>query len=368
MENFKNENNTWLKFGCFLSGYNYNILSECSETSKKYVRKITAALVIIICIWGAIGYMFANRYAGANIMNSIISGLFASILVLQIERQIILGKYSKKVFLFRIMIGLIIAIIGALILDQVFFKNDIEKRKEDQLNIRIEKRISDINKKAQEDKTENQRIIDSLGIKIENNNIIANKNGNRINNREEINLSTNQTPTDNRDNKSNKEPTDKSDNKSKKEPIIINRSTIKTYEIHPKLIENEGLRNNISNYENLNRQIDDSLYNRIEKAKFKARNEAPGFLDELNIIYDLASESKIALFTYIVFFAFFVIIELLIVFAKSNDGENDYNRLILYQEKIREDRLKALEMRRTASIGETERIANSDIFLNKRPK
>ena len=349
MENNKNENNSWLKFGCFLSGYNYNILSECSETSKKYVRKITAALVIIISIWGAIGYMFANRYAGANIMNSIISGMFASLLVLQIERQIILGKYSKQIFAFRIMMGLIIAIIGALILDQVFFKNDIEKRKEDQLIITIEKRISDINSKAKVDKTNNQIIIDSLGVKIENNNNIANKNGNRINTRDVLVETTNNQLSDN-----------------KVGGKIITRT--KNYEIHPKLIENEGLRKIISNYENLNRQIDDSLFNRIEKAKFKARNEAPGFLDELNIIYDLASESKIALFTYIVFFAFFLIIELLIVFAKSNDGENDYNRLILYQEKIREDRLKALEMRRTASIGETERIANSDVFLNKRPK
>jgi hypothetical protein len=199
------------------------------------------------------------------------------------------------------------------------------------------------------DKTNNQIIIDSLGVKIENNNIIANKNGNRINTRDQSVETTNKPSSGN--------------NVGEK---TITRT--KNYEIHPKLIENEGLRRIITNYENLNRQIDDSLFNRIEKAKFKARNEAPGFLDELNIIYALASESGIALITYIVFFLFFLIIELLIVFAKSNDSENDYNRLILYQEKIREDRLKALEMRRTASIGETDSIANSDIFINKRPK
>jgi hypothetical protein len=38
-----NMNNWWLKFGCFLTGYNYNILDASSEISAKAVKRYTSA-------------------------------------------------------------------------------------------------------------------------------------------------------------------------------------------------------------------------------------------------------------------------------------------------------------------------------------
>lgn len=340
--------NLWLKFGCFLSGYNYTILNECSEASKKYIKKITSALVIIVSIWSMVGYMFASRYAGADKMGSLIGAAFAGLIIIQIERQIVLGRNTTKwTLLFRFLLGLIVAVIGALIIDQVFFKNDIAQKKEDLITARIAKRVEDVQSSAQYTISSNLKKIDSLRIKIDSNNRIAEKSGFKI-------------PTSN-------QVTQQQLNNSNGTPTIITTST-KTFISHPKLEENNELRKQISVYESYIISERDSLTSRIERAKSKARNEPPGFLDELTIIIDLATQSRIASIAYLVFLSFFILIELFIVLAKLSDGNNDYNRFLEYQERIREDRLRILEQKRNASIGEDDRIDNSSDLMNKRPK
>jgi hypothetical protein len=52
----------WLKLGCFLTGYNYDILKTCSEVAAKSVKRYTAAMFIICIIWAFVGYTFTQRY------------------------------------------------------------------------------------------------------------------------------------------------------------------------------------------------------------------------------------------------------------------------------------------------------------------
>lgn len=349
MEKFKIPNDLWLKFGCFLTGYNYQLLSESSEASKKYIKKITSALLIIVSIWSMVGYMFASRYAGASDFVSLLGGLMAGIIIIQIERQIILGgRVKSSTIIFRLLLGLIVAIIGALILDQVFFKNDIAKKKEDLLVKRIEERVSDVQNNAQKNINGNLYKIDSLRTKIDDNNKIAASAGYKIQTGSQV--------------------TQQQIAQTKSSIPITTTTSTKSFQSHPKLEENKDLRNQVAIYESYNKLESDSLFSRIERAKIVARNEPPGFLDELTIIVELATQSGIALFAYIIFLLFFIFIELFIVLAKLNDGDNDYHRLIQYQEMIREERLKVLENRRTASIGEDRLIDNSDNLINQRPK
>jgi hypothetical protein len=139
MEKLKLPKDLWLKFGCFLAGHNYQLLSECSETSKKYVRKLTSALLIVCTIWSFVGFLFATRYAETGLAGGLLGSFFSCLTIIQIERQIILGssKYKYLTIAVRLLLGLIVAIIGALILDQVFFKNDIARKKEDLIELFI---------------------------------------------------------------------------------------------------------------------------------------------------------------------------------------------------------------------------------------
>jgi hypothetical protein len=83
MRNFQN---FWLKLCCFLTGYNFYILTNCSEISVRKVKKYTAALLIISTVWAFVGYCFCNRYIKLGIIGSVIGAIIAVIIVIQIER------------------------------------------------------------------------------------------------------------------------------------------------------------------------------------------------------------------------------------------------------------------------------------------
>lgn len=120
----------WIKSGCFLTGYNYSIVSSTSEVVAKTVKKYTSALIIMCILWAFIGYCFTTRYIKGNTWQAIIGALILIILVIQIERQIILAlNKNKLLFIFRGTIALMMAIIGSIIIDQILFKEDIEQKK-----------------------------------------------------------------------------------------------------------------------------------------------------------------------------------------------------------------------------------------------
>ncbi|MCF8324003.1 MAG: DUF4407 domain-containing protein [Leadbetterella sp.] len=342
MQKFSMPKDMWLKFGCFLSGHNYSLLAECSETSKKYVRKLTSALLIITIIWSMIGYMFATRYTESGILGGFMGALFAGIIIIQIERQIILGSTERAkmipTLIFRLLLGLIVAVIGALILDQVFFKNDIAREKENLINQRIGIRTIEIRKQSESTIAENQRTIGKLEEQIQKN-------------LEDIKRSP--TFTSN---------TQTSIDTSGGKKIISTKSP------NPLLEENKIIRGQTDALRNAIMEERSHLGEKIEKEKERIRKEKPGFLDELNIIYNLATSSGLSAFAYFLFLFFFIFIELFIVIAKFMDGENDYYKVMKYQEKIREERLKILEQKRSAALGENERIDLSNELISNLPK
>lgn len=50
----------WIKFGCKLTGWNENVLGQCSEASKSQLNKYTSALLILMIVWSIIGFCFAQ--------------------------------------------------------------------------------------------------------------------------------------------------------------------------------------------------------------------------------------------------------------------------------------------------------------------
>lgn len=131
----------WLRFGCFLTGYNYRILRECSEASSKQVLRFTSAMIIVCIPWAFVGYFFTERYLTSGIYPSILGAALLVLIVIQIERQVILTpKNHAAPAIFRGLIALIMAIIGSFIIDQIIFKEDIEHQKV----LMLDKQVDDI--------------------------------------------------------------------------------------------------------------------------------------------------------------------------------------------------------------------------------
>ena len=106
----------WLKIGCFITGHNYAIVKNSSEASAKAVKKYLSAILIIATLWGFIGFAFTKRYLHGSTLVAVVGAIVMIIIIVQIERQVILsvGK-NKLAFAFRVLIGIVMAIIGIIV-------------------------------------------------------------------------------------------------------------------------------------------------------------------------------------------------------------------------------------------------------------
>jgi hypothetical protein len=312
--------NLWLRTGCYLTGHNYEIISNSSEASSKTVKKFLSAILIVGILWAFIGYSFAKRYLHGDILVSSIVALIMVIIVIQIERQIIMsvGK-NKMVILFRVLIGIVMAVIGSVIIDQIIFKDDVEKNKisklQEEVNAilpvktnELDYQIKQIDSVVLSKEAERAAVIDEL----------AKKPFIKSASTETRHLSTNYT-----------------DRKGVTRDTIVKRTDYSLTDVpNPKADLLPGI----------NDQIDQLRKQKVEKenSKINIRQEIEadlksktGFLDELQVLFDLLLSSPIALFVWIMFFLFFMSLEILVLVNKFGEGHNDYDKIISHQMETR---------------------------------
>jgi hypothetical protein len=323
--------NWWLKLGCFLTGYNYGIVRNSSEVAAKAVKRYTSALLIVGILWSFIGYTFTKRYLHGGDWGSILGGLIFVIIIIQIERQIILSMTpSKLLYLSRGMIALMMATIGAVIIDQIIFKEDIELEK----ITFIEERV----KKALPPKTEELRnqigALDSAIIKkeIERENLITDvaKNPTSI-------VYSNQATT-----KTDKRTT--IDTLTGK-PVITETSrpvmvTSSSNVANPKIALIAPIEQNINDLRSAKNEKETALLN-IRPELEKLISSKVGFLDELEVMYSLITRSNVALGVWLIWFFFLLGLEMLVLISKVNETENDYERTVKHQMALQ---LRKLEL------------------------
>lgn len=312
-----------MKLGCFLTGYNYNILNKCSEASSKHLKKVTSAMLIIMMVWGFIGYTFTGQYMHLGTLGQIIGAIVLIVIVVQIERQIILtigeNILAKK---FRIAIAVIMAILGSIIVDQIVFKEDIENQKIEYIQTKIKNILP--NRVAEID--EQIANIDSLIFIKE---LDRNKYQLEFDKNPRIKDVSSETRR-----VTKKVPRTKILNGEKRTVMVdssYTESASQTKQINNPKLELIG---------RIDLQIDkyriekDTLY----KHKIDARElltkelmEKNAFLDELQIMLNLLTSSNIAAFVWFLWFAFFLCIELFVLMCKSTKDETDYDKIIKHQ-------------------------------------
>jgi hypothetical protein len=310
--------NVWIRVGCFLTGYNYDIIRNSSEASTKTVKKYLSALIIIGIIWGIIGYAFTQRYLHGSVLFSTIGALIMVVLIVQVERQLILsiGK-NHLIIIFRMIIGLIIAIIGSIILDQIMFKADVEKA---QIS-KIQQEISELLPPRTFELTQ---IINQLDKSIQT------KEKERTTLLEEIT----KTPII-------RIPT--STTESKKDSmgkITQSNHTNVTQSIpNPKIETLSMITEQIKNLQDQKIKREDEKLKSHQILEQELSSKI-GFWDELNVLFSILLSSPLAFMVWILIFFFFFAIELFVLLNKYGNKNNDYDQAILHQMEIR---IKMLE-------------------------
>ncbi|MFD1004560.1 DUF4407 domain-containing protein [Winogradskyella aquimaris] len=325
--------NWWIRLGCFLCGYNYSLLKSCSEASKKAVKKYTAALLIVMMLWALIGFLFTKEYLKFGDFGSSIAAIIMVIIIVQVERQIILGTKNTYSKWFRVIIGFIMAVLGSVIVDQIIFREDIEKQKlftvANEVNRLLPQRTKEINDQI--------HALDS---------ILNGKELERILLIEEIT----QNPTIKIPSSTTSLVPERIETKQ-----IIDGQEVTVYKdttYVKKSFTTKSMTNpKVEFIPTINEQIEKIRYNRSELSKqlIDVRKglraellEKKGFLDELKVMFQILVSSKISMGVWILWFIFFLAIELFVLVSKYGDKENDYDKMIEHQKDVRIKSIEAL--------------------------
>lgn len=311
--------NLWLKFGCFLTGYNYQLVKNSSEAVAKAVMKNLSAMLIITMIWAFIGYAFTQRYLHGDMVMSLFGAIVAAFIIIQIERQITLSVMRNKYSMwFRFVIGLVMAFIGSVILDQIIYKDDIEKNK-------IENVQNEVNRilpvKTHELDQQIQQLSQAIYTKEAERAIIIQELGRRpmIPAPSTMEVRVRDSVTGQM-RKVGETITNQSVTNPKTALIPQIDVQLKYLNEQKNEKENEKL--------NIRQLLETDIHAKV------------GFLDELQVLFSILLSSNIALFVWLLIFLIFFLIELFVLSNKYGDGVNDYDRTVLHQ---METRIKMLE-------------------------
>lgn len=312
----------WIKTGCFITGHNYAIVKNSSEASSKAVKKYLSAILIVATLWGFIGYAFTNRYLHGNALVSVIGSLVMVIIVIQVERQIILsvGK-NKLAFAFRVAIGIVMAIIGSVILDQVMFKEDVEKHKIENVQLKVNQILP---LKTRELTSQINQLDSAIKAKeAERALILADYNKNPMISAPSVTGRFEKDSSSGQMVEVGRVITTNSIQNPKAELIVQLDERIKSIQEQKAKKENEML--------NARQLLEDDLNSKV------------GFLDELTILFSLLLSSGIALTVWILLFFFFLSIELFVLVNKYGDTVNDYDKTIIHQMALKIQMLENLQ-------------------------
>jgi len=318
----------WLKLACYLIGWNYSVLEKCSEVSKRDAKRYCSAILLISILWFFIGYAFAERYIGLELLGCIISALIAVLFIIQVERQVIMSDKSRGMAWFRFGFAGVMALIGAVLIDQYIFKHDIDSKKEDARKARIDSAINkfDIEFSSRQDRLQKEL----LALDVES--------------RRQADVFNNEIYG------------------KGKSSLLRGYGTIAKAQEHRinDLTKQKAV---------ISRQLSDLFQAKLknkEKTINKIRNEPGGFLEEFMIVIGLIGTNMFTLFLYVILFTFFLLIELLVVLTKTlTKNQNDYERVIEFQREVRLRQLMTLEEEASKSIGRDNQIQNSKNLIGK---
>ena len=307
--------------GCFLIGWDKNILKECGEASYRQYRKLLSAICIMMVLWGTIGYCFADRYVMIELcVLKICVALVFMVIVLCVERVIILtvGKARLMSFM-RVLLALCMAILGSCIFDQIIFRNDIQQaiqeHREDVTSATINKRLaiydSDIQRITHD--------MDSLSKAT----IVLN---------EEL----------------QKRPVIKGTNVSTQEQVVgldengkpkkVKTQTVNTVTLANPLAEQLKANNDqIQIYSTQLEQLRQDKKEVAEKVREEISQRAPGFIEELEATLKVVSQSNVSLAFYIVLFCFLTFLELFVLTIKMGENKCDYDLIVENQLNLKKN-------------------------------
>ena len=328
-------NEIWTRLKCLVIGFDYELIKDSSIRSKKLLTKYFSAVLIIVIVWFMIGFLIIEDYVdSSNILMSISAGLIFAFIIVMVERQIILGaNLSILQMIFRFFLGIVMAFIGAILIDGALFQNDIEIEKKILNRDKIEQRIAIKNQEVRE-------IIDTLQREKEKYQEQLNQVQQRL--AKEGGQKTKKAY-------SKKTVFVRDENGNQVLDSLGNPRTTTVYDYDTVLIDNPDIQTaeRISNYlTQINSELQDqrSMRIQIREDVINEVNNEKGIIEDLIILKNLIMRETVSIVFYLLWFLFFLFLELLVLVSKISEKKStcDYYERVNYQEKMSQLKLSRL--------------------------
>lgn len=321
----------WIRFGCFMTGYNYSILRNCSEAAFKSVKKYTAAMLIVCILWFFIGFTFAHRYLSLSLPGCLLAGILSTVIIVQVEKQIVLSiNPGRLLLIFRGCLAFMMSILGAVIIDQILFEKDIEIAKISYVSEKVDKILPS---KTEELRKQIATLDTAINKKEqEKNNYVED-----ISKHPTTTATTTQTAT-------KRMPVSTVTSSGKDTTVWKTISDVvvaTTLVSNPKIALLPSIDSTIGAMRQQRTLKENDLLH-IKPAIEKEMKASTGFLDELTIMKQMLSASYVALVFWILWILFFLFIEMLVLFSKLGDRSNDYEKVVLHHMNLQMRRLDVL--------------------------
>ncbi len=111
-------------FMYLLTGDNANTLKSFTPYCRKKIGMMASLLILITTIWLISGYLIAKELLGYSTAASLIIAVVCGFIVFVLERAIIVTDGTKGMLVFRLFMGIVVALISSFLVDALIFKND----------------------------------------------------------------------------------------------------------------------------------------------------------------------------------------------------------------------------------------------------
>ncbi|SDL59557.1 DUF4407 domain-containing protein [Kriegella aquimaris] len=128
-------------------------------SGKRSVVLKGTALIIPVILWSLMSFLLVRNVLGETYLIATVTGLMTGTIVFLIERTILMSNGNFFIVLFRILLGFLIASLGAVGMDQVIFKNDIDNKIEQYKLSSIEMAVDDMDNRFFDKVNELQAIV-----------------------------------------------------------------------------------------------------------------------------------------------------------------------------------------------------------------
>lgn len=96
--------------------------------SQRKVKLLASCLLLPVLLWFINGYLLVSHVLAGSAAAALFTAVIAALLVFLIERAVIMANGHWVITMFRIVLGIVVALLGSVSLDEVVFKQDIDNQ------------------------------------------------------------------------------------------------------------------------------------------------------------------------------------------------------------------------------------------------